>query len=189
MSARRRIWGVLLGVAALCMMTTPALADHLDISTSEVDAVEPGDIVELAVVVRSADTGQPVPGATVVATIEAEIVGVSGTVELARGITGDDGIATLRWQVRSGATESVVIAFSEAGEVVTESHPLSIVTVGSGRQIVRSESGIQIPGLGAWVLIAVLVLVWALIQFAMLGPVRVGLAAAADAREDEGGGT
>jgi hypothetical protein len=162
------------------MAAGPAFADHIEVATSETGTVEPGDIVEIAVVVRSTETNEPVPGATVVASMDAEIVGVSGTVELARATTGDDGTATLRWQVRSGTTEGLVIAYSGEGDAVAESTPLPIVTVGTGTQIVRSESGISIPGLGAWVLIAVLILVWALIQFAMLGPVRVGFAAASE---------
>ena len=170
---------VLAGLLALVLGgAAPAFADHLDVATSEPASVSPGDIVEIAVVVRSSVTQQPVADATVVVSIDATIVGVSGPVEIARARTGDDGTATLRWQVRSGATESVLIAYSEAGDVSLESEPLQLVTVGAGQQIVHPEPGLSIPGLGAWVLIGVLVLAWALIQSAMIGPVRVARAGA-----------
>ena len=184
-----RCAAVIAAIAVAVAGTAPsALADHLEVSTSETSGVEPGDIVEVAVVVRSAETKQPVSGATVVASMEAEIVGVFGMVEIARATTGDDGVATLRWQVRSGATEGIVVAYSEAGEVSSESQPLPIVTVGTGTQVVRSEAGVKIPGFGAWVLIGILVLVWALIQFAMLGPVRVAQTAARQEAQAKLGG-
>lgn len=178
MTPPRRVVVVAAIAASVLMTTAPALADHLEVSTSETATVEPGDIVEVAVVVRSSETQEPVADATVVASMEAEIVGVHGSVEIARATTDENGEATLRWQVRIGTTEGVVIAYAEAGVASLESQPLPIVTVGSGSQVVRSESGVRIPGFGAWVLIGILVLVWALIQFAMLGPVRVAFAAA-----------
>lgn len=165
-------------LAVLVAGAAPAFADHLDVATSEPATVSPGDVVEIAVVVRSSETQQPVADAIVVVSIDATIVGVSGPVEIARARTGDDGTATLRWQVRSGATQSVLIAYSEAADVSLESEPLQLVTVGVGEQIVRPEPGLQIPGLGAWVLIGVLVLAWGLIQSAMIGPVRVAQAGA-----------
>jgi hypothetical protein len=180
MSAFGRLTLVAIFASSVLIVAAPAYADHLELVTSDTATVEPGDIVEIAVVVRSAETQEPVPEATVVATMEAEIVGVSGTVEIARSKTDANGEATLRWQVRLGATEGVVIAYSEEGASSLESQPLPIVTVGSGTQVVRSESGVRIPGFGAWVLISILVLVWALIQFAMLGPVRVAFASARD---------
>jgi hypothetical protein len=178
MTVRYRL--TLIGAVAVAAVVagSPALADHLDVTTSEPPTVEPGDIVEIAVVVRSSQTQEPIAGVSVAALMEADIVGVHGTVELARATTGDDGVATLRWQIRSGTTEGVVIAYSEPGGASIESEPLPIVTVGAGTQVVRSESGVKIPGFGAWVLIGIVVLIWALIQFAMLGPVRVALAAA-----------
>ncbi len=176
-------------VAVLMSAGTPVRADHLDVATSEPPTVSPGDTVAISVVVRSSETQQPVADAVVVVSIDTSIVGVSGPVEIARATTGEDGTATLRWIVRSGATESVLIAYAEAGEVTLESEPLPLVTVGAGRQIVRSESGVSIPGFGAWVLIALLILTWSLIQFAMLGPVRVAAVGHAATLPSEAPGT
>lgn len=174
--------------AAVLVIAAPVRADHLEVSTSETPTVEPGDFAEVAVVVRSADTQEPVPGATVAIVMDSEIVGVQGSVEIARATTDDQGNATLRWQVRTGTTDGVVIAYAEVGAVAIESQPLPIVTVGSGSQVVGPDAGVQIFGLGAWVLIGILVLVWALIQFAMLGPVRVARLAGDAPVDDEGRG-
>lgn len=158
---------VVLGVAPA------ASADHLDIDTSAPDSVRAGDTVELRVVVKSSEGGDRVPGATVIAYREAAIVGVSGRVELARAVSNDQGIATLVWQARGGTSESVIVAYATQEDLVLESQPLAVVTVGAGPQLVRSRAGVSIPGFGAWMLIALLVAIWGTIQFAMYGPVRI----------------
>ncbi len=168
-------------------ITPAALADHLDVETSLPDTVKAGEIVEIRVTVTSAATGQRVPGATVIADREASILGFSGRVEIARATANDSGEAILRWRERSGTTSTIVVAYSEAGETDLESLPISIITVGEGPQIVRSTAGIQIPGLGAWVIVGLLVGVWAIIQFSMVGPVQIArVAAVREADIDEG---
>lgn len=168
---------------AVLMIAAPALADHLEVVTSDTPTVEPGDTVEVAVVVRSSETQEPIPGASVIASIEADIVGVYGSVDIARATTDENGEAVLRWQIRVGTTQAAVLAYAEEGDAVIESQPLPIVTVGNDRQIVRSEAGVRIPGFGAWVLIALVVGIWATIQLALLGPVMV---AAAESETEEG---
>ena len=62
---------------------------------------------------------------------------------------------------------------------------VKVITVGSGEQLYQSSSGVQIPGFGAWVLVGLVVGIWAIIQFALLGPVEVARIAASEA--DAGG--
>ncbi|MDH3189987.1 MAG: hypothetical protein OEM39_05005 [Acidimicrobiia bacterium] len=113
------------------------------------------------------------PGSTVVAYRDATIAGFTGEVEVARAVSNQNGLATLKWVQRGGSSETVIIAYSAPGEDHFESEPLSVLTVSPGPQLERSASGVQIPGLGAWVLIAVLVGIWAFIQFALIGPVQI----------------
>jgi hypothetical protein len=184
----RRWWiTALLVVGASVASVAPAVADHLEAETTAPDTIRVGDVIEMRVVVRSADTKERVPGATVIAEREASIAGFTGRVEVARATTNELGVATLRWRERTGTTNTIVVAYAGEGETELESLPLSVVTVGSDDQIVRSTSGVRIPGFGAWVLIAILVGVWAIIQFAMVGPVHVARIAAESDQPDEDG--
>lgn len=182
-------WSItaLVAVGIVLAVVPPVGADHLEAETTAPDTIRVGDVIEMRVVVRSADTKERVPGATVIAEREASIVGFSGRVEVARATTNELGVATLRWRERTGTTNTIVVAYAAVGETELESLPLSVVTVGSDDQIVRSTSGVRIPGLGAWVLIALLVGVWGVIQFAMVGPVHVARIAAESNQSNEGG--
>lgn len=182
---RRWMTTAVLAVGILLAAIPPVGADHLEAETTAPDTIRVGDVIEMRVVVRSADTKERIPGATVVAEREASIVGFTGRVEVARATTNELGVATLRWRERTGTTNTIVVAYAGVGETELESLPLSVVTVGSDDQIVRSTSGVRIPGFGAWVLIAILVGVWAIIQFAMVGPVHVARIAASSDQPDE----
>jgi hypothetical protein len=173
MIAVRRLLIVGLALTALLIPAAPALADHLELETEGAPSVEAGDTVELRVVLRDAESRRRISGAEVLATREATIVGVTDDVVLATATTDELGVATLRWQQRSGADHVVVVAYGSGDDAGFESMPVPVVVVGADRQIVRSASGVQIPGFGAWVLIGVIVAVWAIIQFALIGPVLV----------------
>lgn len=185
-----RVWAVCVVVMASIIGAVmgaagPALADHLDVEASVPDDVRVGDVVEIHVLVRSVETGERVQGAAVKAFRDASIAGVSGEVELASATTDGFGEATLRWPQHAGSSHALTVEVSPPGEAEFETVTLSVVTLGSGPQVVRSESGVRIPGLGAWVLIAVLVSVWALIQFALLGPMTVAREGAQAHEEEE----
>jgi len=174
-------------VSSLASASSAARADHLDAEVSAPQTVAAGEVVQMRVVVRLADSGARVPGAVVVASRDASMLGIDGTVEIARSITDRNGIAILRWREHSGRSDTVIVAYAAAGEVEFESVPESVVTEGLGSQIVRSNNGVRIPGLGAWVLIALLVGVWAIIQFAMIGPIQVSREAEASRTIDHAG--
>ena len=158
----------------ICLSGATAVvnADHIEIEAFLPDSVATGDIMDLRVIVRTA-SGQRIPDATVIATKQATIAGVADDVELARGVTDDLGIVTLHWTVRTAPTLAITIAYEKPGESEFETVELPAVDVAAGGQLERSTSGVQIPGFGAWVLIALLVGIWGLIQFALSGPVRV----------------
>jgi hypothetical protein len=179
-------WGMVSNiVCALVLSGSVAYADHLDVEVVQPEQVSAGDTVTLQVVVRSAHSDEVVSGATVVAKRQASIVGFSGEVEMASAVTGEDGIAVLSWVERGSEAETVLVAYSAPSEDTIESEPLSVYMVGQGPQLERSESGVDIPGLGAWVLIGVLVGIWAVIQFALVGPVQVARLSAGDGEGGE----
>lgn len=166
--------GTVLPIIWVLVMSAPAgYADHLKVLLVPPEAVDVGDMVTVQVVVQSAESRDRIPGATVVARRSAGIAGFSGEVEVARALTDEEGMARLSWVERGGLAESVTVAYSAPGDEDFESEPLAVYTVNPGPQLERSESGVQIPGLGAWVLIGVLAGTWAVIQFALVGPVHV----------------
>lgn len=161
------VLGALLGSASV------AGADHLDVDVPEPETIEAGDMVNLQVVVRDAASGQRVNGATVTAYRETDFAGIAGHVELAQGVTDEFGIALLSWQERGPSSGDFTIEYSAVGDIEVESTVLSAVRVTDAGQIERSNSGVDIPGLGAWLLIALLVCVWGLIQYSVFGMVQV----------------
>ena len=174
------------GVAlALLGPALPVRASHLELEAVGPGEASVGETIQIRVVVRSADSGERIPGANVVAFREATLAGYSGQVEVAQAVTDEIGLATLQWVVRGGSTETVLIAYSAPGEEQFESEPVSVLIVGSGSQLERSTAGVRIPGLGAWVVIGVLVGIWAVIQFALIGPMRVAWEGALAGDENE----
>jgi hypothetical protein len=172
-AARRRTLLVAALVFAGLGTGTPAFADHLDLDATFPQNVAVGDVLEVSVVVRSAESGARIPGARVAAYREASIAGVPGRVELAAAVTDELGAATLHWQHRAGGEHTLLVTYAGPGDTAFESTTITIITIGAEPQVVRAEAGVRIPGLGAWVLISVLVAVWGLIQFSLLGPMTV----------------
>lgn len=186
MKRRLARWGAVSSiVCTLVLSGSAAYADHLDVEVVQPEQVGAGDTVTLQVVVRSAHSRELVSGATVEAKRRASIVGFSGEVEVASAVTDENGIALLSWVERGSEAETVLVAYSAPGEDALESEPLSVYMVGPGPQLERSEAGVDIPGLGAWVLIGVLVGIWAVIQFALVGPVQVARLSASDGEGGE----
>jgi len=186
MTRRRACALVAMVVVSLTMTAAPAAADHIEIETEIPDSVVAGETIVIRVIVRSTETGDRIPNALVTVSWEVDFLGVFGRVEVARATTSDRGVAELRWQARAGVSEQVVIAYADHDGTTLESSPESVITVASGSQIVRSRSGVKIPGFGAWVLISLVIGIWATIQFALLGPVEVARRAA-QAEQDQGG--
>ncbi|HSM01245.1 MAG TPA: hypothetical protein VK960_02230 [Acidimicrobiia bacterium] len=180
MTNRRTFLLVTLVAASMVLLASPASADHLEVETEIPESVAAGETIVIRVIVRSTETGDRVPDAVVTVSWDVEFLGVAGRVEVARATTNDQGIATLRWQARGGVSEQIVVAYAASGGSTIESAPQSVITVTPGPQIVRSRSGVKIPGFGAWVLIAIVVGIWATIQFALLGPVQVARRAVED---------
>jgi hypothetical protein len=153
-------------------MTASVNADHIEIEAIFPESVATGDVIDVRVIVRTA-SGQRIADATVIALEEATFTGVTDQVEIARGITNELGVATLRWQVRTASSLAITLQWATPGDPEFETEQVPPVDVTAGAQLERSTSGVKIPGFGAWVLIALLVGVWGLIQFALAGPVRV----------------
>lgn len=173
--------GRILGLAIVIVvaLASSSIADHIEVEV-DLDSVEvANDAVQMQVIVRTA-SGQRLPDATVIATRPASIVGVRGEVELARDVSDDLGIARLRWLERRAEPGPITLAYVAPGQTEFETTDLPLLDIVQTAQIERSTAGVAIPILGVWVLIALLVLVWGLVEYALLGTVRV----AADGRSE-----
>jgi len=183
-----RALAVILGVVLLSPIAVAA-ADHHELEMDVGVVSELGEMVELRVTLRDADSGTRIPHAMVVATRQATIAGVTGDVELARATTDELGVARLRWQQRVGVDHTVVVAYAAPGEAGFEFAEIEFAVIGSERQIHRSTAGVKIPGFGAWVLIGLIVVVWGIIQFTLLGPMLVARRFEAVETDDASGGS
>lgn len=146
-------------VAATLAATAPAFAETA-MAVAAPGQADPGEMVPVIVTVT--EDGIPLAGAVVVLSREASFAGVSGYMEVARATTDDQGIADLSFMQRSADAESALRV-----EVVEGSGPpLDFVVVGgsgSGDQIFMSEVGVDFPGIGGWLLIALLGVLWLII--------------------------
>lgn len=164
----------LVTVASLALLAVPttSYADHIGLDV-DLDAIEVTDgTVELRVVVRTA-SGQRLADAVVVAHRPASIAGVRGDVEIARSVSDELGIATLTWIERRAEPGPVVLAYAAPGESEFEMLELPDLDIVQTEQLERSSAGVEIPVLGVWVLIGLLVVVWGLVEYALYGTVRI----------------
>ncbi len=118
-----------------------------------------GDLADVLVTLTSTTDGSPVAGVQVRILREVTFAGVTGMVEVAAATTDDDGRAEMDFVPRRAGDQDLVIEYllPEAAEPVAASQSL---VVAEGGQIYRSEAGVDIPGLGVWIIIAVATTVW-----------------------------
>lgn len=116
------------------------------------------------VTARILDDGAPVAGTVVVLTRAADIAGVSGRLELARATTDSDGVAVLSYQQRAQDPDAL--------EVTLEMYPgietvFEVEVFDVERQLYKSRSGVEVPGLNVLLLVAIIGGVWVAMLFAI----------------------
>lgn len=130
--------------------------------------------------VLRAEPGGPVGGALVTFTMGAAWgEEIDGDVVVARARTAPDGVATAALPVRRTGRVRVGAAFAGSARYAPASAPPSVVAVGGTAQLYTPEVGVRIPGLGGWLIAAVIAAVWVLYLTVAL---RLGAIAAAAAR-------
>lgn len=150
-----RVWlGMLFVLAILPTRATSALAEvSMEVTTT--GEVLLGD--ELQVTVRVSDDGAPVAGTVVMLTREADFIGVEAFVEMARAVTGPDGVAVLTYRQRFEPSGDLRLTLENYPEAETTFH---VSVSDRGRQLYRSRSGVEVPGLNVLLLVAIVVGVW-----------------------------
>lgn len=144
-------------VVSLFTFAAPAYADHLIIEVATPDAAALGDEVPITVSARSVDTNQPLSGATVVFFAAKDFAGVTGEAVLGSAVTDNAGVAIFTMTVHVAGVQGVRVEV--IGDRETQDHSIAIpVTIGD--QLHQSEAGVDLPGLGAWIVVLVVAAAW-----------------------------
>jgi hypothetical protein len=174
----------LLAVGAMTIiLAVPVVASHLVVRTSFPSAATVGESVSLAVDLGTAD-GAPLAGATVTYYLHMSFAGVEGDGVIGRAVTDDAGVAAIHYLPRAAGLHEVRIEYLAPGAATIE-EVLGTFDVAGGEQLYRSAGGVDIPGIGPGLLMAVLGGVWLLllsVAFRLVGIVR------ASGREDPSAG-
>ena len=162
---RRFVICGLLVVVFLGLATGTAVADHLAVDVSAPETASLGEELEIRTVVRFVESGEPAEGVEIVFYSDASFAGVGGEIELGRVATDASGVAIFHLQLAASGTHAIRIEAIAGPEIQPESVSIP-VTVGG--QLVRSEAGVDIPGFGAWMVTAVMILVWSIMLVAVV---------------------
>lgn len=182
--------GVVVSVVAalgFLAVTMPAEAEHTSAVLSVPGQVAVGETIEVSVLVSTAEAGslgrvsqgQALPGMTVTFYTTESFGGVTGKVEIGRAVTDANGVATIRHEPRATGDHQISAEYLAGNEGRTgASAVVSVAGVGT-TQLYHSSSGIQIPGLNVWVLIAVLATIWAILLSVALRVIVIARAGSA----------
>jgi mono/diheme cytochrome c family protein len=166
-----RTLAVILVVASgVITMAGIASAEDLIIEVAAPDEGILGEPVEIAATVRDADTGEPIEGAVVVYYGDASFAGVTGEVELGTAESNVIGVATLQPTFSVSRLHTIRVELLDH----PEAEPKSVsVPIRLGSQLITSEAGVSIPGLGSWIVPFVILSAWTIMITAAVGMVVI----------------
>lgn len=152
----------LLAGAGTFALAEPAGATHVVVEVAAPQRLEVGQAGPLEVSLLSAEDGQALVGAPVTVSMDASFSDVAGEVELGRAVTDEHGTAVLPFEPRIAGEHTLRIEYLAPGEREAEVTTAAISVAGAA-QVHRSASGVQIPGLNVWLIMAVVASVWAIL--------------------------
>ncbi len=173
------------GLAAVILATTvfvvggSAEAAHVDLSVAPAGELTVGSPAEAQVTLLTADGALPVAGATVTLYREASFAGTTGEVEVGRATTDENGVAVLSYEPRFAGEHQMRVEYLPPDATEPEEATWSQSVAGTTHQLHQSTSGIQVPGINVWILMAVLATVWTILLSVALRVVAI----ARDGRE------
>ena len=145
-----------------------ALAGTADATHAKLDLVGPsrltvGSSVDIQATLHSAHGSESVAGAAITFYMDGSFGGVDGEVLLGQAVTDENGVAVLNYEPRTAGEHQLRVEYLTPGESEPEEATWSHSVGGASEQLYRSTSGVQIPGLNVWLLIAVVATVWAIL--------------------------
>ncbi len=161
MALRVLLSALVVGAAVFALAKT-AVASHLMVEVSASDQLEVGQPAQLQIALRSADGAQHPANVQVTVYTEVSFGGVTGEVELGTALTDANGVAVLDFEPRLAGEYELRIEYLHSGDAEPEV-ATAVVTVAGTSQLHQSTSGIQIPGLNVWLIIALVGSVWSIL--------------------------
>ena len=156
----RWLWGVVLPLLLLLATSQPVwAASPVTLELEAPEQVTLGDMVRVTAVLRDL-TGAPAPGATIVFWSPASFLSVGGSIELGRALTDAQGKATLRYQVRTEEKASLNAYFSGDSRYLSAQASTEMKVQGTAQITRHPIEGVRVPGIGVWILAAILGGVW-----------------------------
>jgi hypothetical protein len=163
LAAKAMVVAVGVGVAIFAL-SGAAEASHVTVKvTTTPEQATVGRPAAVQISLRSAHGGLPVANTPVIFYEQESFGRVTGDVELGRAVTNQDGVAVLGYQPRSPGDHQIRVEYVTPGESQPEVASSSISVAAGASQLYRSTAGIHVPGLGAWLVIALVTLVWAIL--------------------------
>ena len=153
--------GVAMGL--LVLVAGPAMAETSLTVAAPAEAVV-GNTVPVTVTVT--EDGIPVPDVVVVLSRSATFAGVTGYLTIVQAITDEAGQVDLSYVQRAADLTAELRVEVVDGDVA----PLdfAVTSIGKAEQIYESEAGVDLPGLGGWILVALVAGVWLVILSTVL---------------------
>lgn len=152
----------LLAGGGVLVLAGTADASHVLVEVLGPAQVEVGVPAELQIALRTAEDGLPVANAPVTVYSHATFGGVTSEVELGTAVTDERGVAVLDYTPRAAGSHELRIEHAAPGGIEHEATTTTISVTGAS-QLYASASGIQVPGLNVWLIIAVVAAVWFLL--------------------------
>jgi len=159
-------------------IAAPVVASHVVVRTSFPGAGTVGELVRLAIDIRTPD-GAPLSGTTVTYYLHMSFAGVEGEAEIGRAVTDDQGVATIRYQPRAAGLHEVRMEYLAPGATTVE-EVVGSFDVAGGTQLYRSAGGVDIPGINPGLLMVIVGAVWLIllsVSFFLIAIARAGGAA------------
>ena len=172
--AIRSAIGVLAVGALAAALAGPALASHVLVRTTAPSDVTVGEMVNIPVTLQAAD-GAPLRGTTVTFYLHASFAGVTGETEIGRAVTDENGVAILAYRPRLAGRHELRMEYVSPGEQEVEVVSTAF-DVSGGEQLYRSAAGVDVPGVDAGLLMAVLATVWSILLWVALRLVAIARA-------------
>lgn len=162
-----RLWAILVPLLLLLVTTTQVwAADPVVLELQMPEQATLGDEVEVTALLRDA-SGRPVPRATIILWNSSEFLSVGGAITLGEAMTDAQGRVVFSYEART--EESITLnAYFPGDSRYSGAQASAEMSVQGSAQLYQSTAGIQVPGLGVWLLVGLLGIVWTIFLVVMV---------------------
>jgi hypothetical protein len=181
---RRILLSTILGLLVVsAMATTPprANAAQLTVTLSAESPVQAGQSSVLTATV--ADGGAPAVGISVTFYSSESFARVTGDAEIGRAITDASGVASFTFAPTETGTRNLGAAATAKDGTITKA-TTTLTIEGVFEQQYVQTAGIRVPGLNAWLIMALLSIVWGVLLFIAITVIRIAAAGNVEGQPD-----